>query len=219
MTGKGRPLSRKNANAAGGRKPRGCARRPRNRGARCCCGKARSAAGRGGREHPGDCFEGLPEPRGPHGLRYPLPAVLTLVVLAMLHGKTKLVTITAWIAHADQETLELAGCRHRGRDGRLAAPSPKTVTRCLGLTGAKALAGAVNRYLAAGIPAEPPAYPAAGPPLQPQVACDGKMIRGALRGDGTPLFLLSAVLPVRPVNAPARAVVIADREIPAKTKC
>jgi predicted transposase YbfD/YdcC len=163
-----------------------------------------------------DCFEGLPEPRGPHGLRYPLPAMLTLVVLAMLHGKTKLVTITAWIAHADQETLELAGCRHRGRDGRLAAPSPKTVTRCLGLTGAKALAGAVNRYLAAGIPAEPPAYPAAGPALQPQVACDGKMIRGALRGDGTPLFLLSAAA-VGPVNAPAGAVVIAGREIPAKT--
>lgn len=163
-----------------------------------------------------DCFEGLPEPRDPRGLRHPLPAVLTLVVLAMLHGKTKLVTITAWIAHAGQEALEQAGCRHRGRDGRLAAPSPKTVTRCLGLTGAKALAGAVSRYLAAGIPAGPPAYPAAGPALQPQVACDGKMIRGALRGDGTPLFLLSAAA-VGPVSAPGGAVVIADREIPAKT--
>jgi len=163
-----------------------------------------------------DCFEGLPEPRDPHGLRHPLPAVLTLVVLAMLHGKTKLVTITAWIAHADQERLELAGCRHRGRDGQLTAPSPKTVTRCLALAGAKALAGAVNRYLAAGIPAAPPAYPAAGPALQPQVACDGKMIRGALRGDGTPLFLLSAAA-AGPVNAPGGAVVIADREIPAKT--
>ena len=42
------------------------------------------------------------------------------------------------------------------------------------------------------------------------------MIRGALRGDGTPLFLLSAAA-VGPVNAPAGAVVIADREIPAKT--
>ena len=139
-----------------------------------------------------DCFEGLPEPRGPHGLRYPLPAVLTLVVLAMLHGKTKLVTITAWIAHADQETLELAGCRHRGRDGRLAAPSPKTVTRCLGLTGAKALAGAVNRYLAAGIPAEPPAYPAGRRPCSRRSSATGKKMRGALRGDGTPLILLSA---------------------------
>jgi predicted transposase YbfD/YdcC len=163
-----------------------------------------------------DCFEGLPEPRDPHGLRHPLPAVLTLVVLAMLHGKTRLVTVTAWIAHADQEALELAGCRHRARDGQLASPSPKTVTRCLGLTGAKTLAGAVNRYLAAGIAQQPPACPVPGPALRPQVACDGKMIRGALRGDGTPLFLLSAAA-VGPVSAPDGAVVIADREIPAKT--
>ena len=163
-----------------------------------------------------DCFEGLPEQRDPHGLRHLLPAVLTLVVLAMLHGKARLVTITAWIAHADQETLALAGCRHRGRDGRLAAPSPKTVTRCLGLTGSKALASAVNRYLAAGIAQQPPAYPACGPVLQPQVACDGKAVRGAPREDGTPLFILSAAA-VGPVNAPGGAVVIADREIPAKT--
>ena len=163
-----------------------------------------------------DCFEGLPEPRDPRGLRHPLPAVLALVVLAMLHGKTRLVAITAWIAHAGQEILELAGCRHRGRDGQLAAPSPKTVARCLGLAGARALADAVNRYLAAGIAAGAPAYPVAGPALQPQVACDGKMIRGALRGDGTPLFLLSAAA-AGTVSAPAGAVMIADREIPSKT--
>lgn len=163
-----------------------------------------------------DCFEGLPEPRDPRGLRHPLPAVLTLVVTAMLHGKTTLVAVTAWIAHAGQDVLELAGCRHRDRDGRLAAPSPKTVTRCLGLAGAEALAGAVNAYLAAGVPAEAPAFPVNGPALQPQVACDGKMVRGALRGDGTPLFILSAAA-VGPRSAPHGAVVLADREIPAKT--
>jgi predicted transposase YbfD/YdcC len=163
-----------------------------------------------------DCFEGLEEPRDPHGLRHPLPAVLTLTVMAMLHGKTRLAAVTAWIAHADQETLELAVCRHRGPGGLLAAPSPRTVTRCLGLAGAEALAKAVNAYLAAAVPQEPPAYPASGPVLQPQVACDGKMIRGALRGDGTPLFILSAAA-VGPVSAPDGAVVIADREIPAKT--
>jgi predicted transposase YbfD/YdcC len=163
-----------------------------------------------------DCFEGLPEPRDPRGLRHPLPAVMALVVTAMLHGKAKLAEITAWIRHAGQEDLALAGCRHRGKDGLLAAPSPKTVTRLLGLAGAKALAGAVSRYLAAGIPARPPAYPVPGPALQPQVACDGKMARGALRADGTCLFLLSAAA-AGPVSAPAGAVVIADREIPSKT--
>jgi predicted transposase YbfD/YdcC len=155
-----------------------------------------------------DCFEGLPEPRDPRGLRHPLPAVMTLVVTAMLHGKTKLNAITAWIRHADQDTLARAGARHRGKDGLLAAPSPKTVTRCLGLAGAQALSDEVSRYLAAAVPAEPPAYPAGGPVLQPHLACDGKEARGALRPDGTRLFLLSAA---------AGGVVIADREIPAKT--
>ena len=163
-----------------------------------------------------DCFEGLPESRDPRGLRHPLPAVLTLVVLAMLHGKTRLAAITAWIRHAGQDALELAGCRHRRRDGRLAAPPPGTVIRCLGLAGAKALAEVVSRYLAAGIPVAPPAYPVSGPALQPQVACDGKMARGALRADGTCLFLLSAAA-AGPVSAPGGAVVIAGREIPAKT--
>jgi predicted transposase YbfD/YdcC len=155
-----------------------------------------------------DCFEEMPEPRGPRGLRHPLPAVLALVVMAMLHGKTKLNAITAWIAHADQDALALAGARHRGKDGLLAAPSPKTVTRLLGLAGAQPLSDAVSRYLAAAVPAAPPAYPADGPSLQPHLACDGKEVRGALRGDGTRLFLLSAAV---------GGVVIADREIPAKT--
>jgi predicted transposase YbfD/YdcC len=176
--------------------------------------KARALRAAGGSIR--DCFECLAEPRDPRGLRHPLPAVLSLVVMAMLHGKTRLAAVTAWIAHADRETLELAGCRHRGPDGRPAAPSPKTVTRCLALAGAKALAAAVNAYLAAGVAQEPPAYPVSGPVLQRQVACDGKMSRGALRKDGTPLFLLSAAA-VGPLNAPGGAVVLADREIPAKT--
>jgi hypothetical protein len=95
-------------------------------------------------------------------------------------------------------------------------PSPGTVARLLGLAGARALAGAVNAYLAAGIAAAPPAYPVSGPVLQPQVACDGKAVRGALRGDGTPLFILSAAA-VGELNAAAGAVVIAGREIPSKT--
>jgi predicted transposase YbfD/YdcC len=155
-----------------------------------------------------DCFEGMEEPRDRRGLRHPLPAVMALVVLAMLHGKTRLAAITCWIAHADQGTLAAAGARHRGKDGLLAAPSPRTVTRLLGLAGAQALSDAVSRYLAAAVPAGPPAYPVDGPALQPHLACDGKQVRGALRGDGTCLFLLSAA---------TGGVVVADREIPAKT--
>ena len=154
-----------------------------------------------------DCFGGVPEPRDPRGLRHPLPVILALAVMAMLRGKTKLNAITAWIRSADQDMLALAGARP-GKDGLLQAPSPKTVTRVLGLAGARALSDAVSRYLAAGVPAEPPAYPVSGPVLQPHLACDGKECRGALRPDGTRLFLLSAA---------ADGIVIADREIPSKT--
>lgn len=153
------------------------------------------------------CFACLPDPRDPRGRRHSLPCVMALVVMAMLHGKTKLADITAWIASAGQEDLAAAGARP-GRDGRLAAPSPKTVTRLLGMIGAQALSDAVSRYLAVAEVSAPPAYPVARPVLQPQLACDGKEARGALRPDGTKLFLLSAA---------AGGIVLADREIPAKT--
>ena len=44
-------------------------------------------------------------------MRHPLAAVLTLVVLAMLRGKTRLNAITAWIRNAGQDMLALAGAR------------------------------------------------------------------------------------------------------------
>ena len=48
----------------------------------------------------------------------------------------------------------------------------------------------------------------AGPVPRPSLACDGKEVRGAVRGDGTSLFLLSAA---------SGGIVLAEREIPAKT--
>ena len=154
-----------------------------------------------------DCFAAVPDPRGRRGRRHSLPSVLTLVLMAVLRGRTTLAGITAWSAHAGQDLLAAAGAR-AGADGRRQAPCGKTVTRLLGLIGAQALADAVACYLAAGQVPEPPAYPLAGPALQPHLACDGKEVRGAVRPDGTSLFLLSAA---------AGGIVLAEREIPAKT--
>ncbi len=154
-----------------------------------------------------DCFAAVPDPRGRRGRRHSLPSVLTLVLMAVLRGRTTLAGITAWIAHAGQDLLAAAGAR-TGADGRRQAPCGKTVTRLPGLIGAQALADAVACYLAAAQVPESPAYPLAGPVLQPHLACDGKEVRGAVRPDGTSLFLLSAA---------AGGSVIAEREIPAKT--
>ena len=154
-----------------------------------------------------DCFAAVPDPRNRRGRRHSLPCVLTLVVTAMLHGKTKLSDITAWIAHAGQDILAAAGAR-TGGNGRRQAPCGKTVTRLLGLIGAQALADAAAGYLSAALPAEPAAFPVKGPALRPSLACDGKEARGAIRADGTSLFLLSAA---------AGGIVLAEREIAAKT--
>src|ERR1019366_4570780 len=70
-----------------------------------------------------DCFAAVPDPRKRRGRRHSLPCVLTLVVMAMLHGKTKLADILAWTGHADQEMLAAAGAR-AGKDGRRQAPCP-----------------------------------------------------------------------------------------------
>ena len=156
-----------------------------------------------------DCFEGMPGPRDPRGLRHPLPAILALVVVAMLHGKTKLCGITAWVAHAGQRDLELAGARHRGKDGLLTAPSPKTVIRVLGLVGPQPVSDAAGSYLAAAVPAAQPAeQQEREPAVRPHLQCDGKEVRGARRADGTSMFILSAA---------TGGIVVADREIPAKT--
>ena len=154
-----------------------------------------------------DCLARVADPRKRRGRRHSLPCILTLTVTAMLHGKTKLADITAWITHAGQDILAAAGAR-TGRDGRRLAPSPKTVTRVLGMLGAQALADAVAACLSAAVPAEPVTFPVAGPVLQPSLNCDGKQVRGAVRPDGTSPFLLSAA---------AGGIVIAEREIGVKT--
>lgn len=120
-----------------------------------------------------DCFAAVPDPRKRRGRRHCLPCVLTLVVTAMLHGKTKLADITTWIAHAGQDILAAAGAR-TGGNGRRQAPCGKTVTRLLGLVGRagpRGRGGGLSRGGTAGaagcLPGER-AGPAAGPALRRQ---------------------------------------------------
>ena len=158
-----------------------------------------------------DCFAVLPDPRARRGRRHSLPCVLALTVTAMLHGKTRLADITAWIGHAGQDHLAALGAR-TGPDGRRTPPCGKTVTRILALVSPRALSRAVAAWLAAAERPGPATFPLAAPAPLPHVACDGKEVRGAVRPDGTSLFLLSAA-----TAGTGRPVVLADREIEAKT--
>ena len=177
-------------------------------------------------------FAAVPDPRDPRGVRHSLASVLALVTMAMLCRNQTLAAIACWIAAADQDLLAAAGARVLP-DGTRAAPCARTVSRILGLADPDAVDDAVCRYLAGGERArqaaghhhdqdhkqETLAGTAAaeeeeeeeeeGPALLPQVACDGKYVRGARRPDGTTLILLSAATP--------GGTVLAQREIPAKT--
>jgi len=171
-------------------------------------------------------FAGIPDPRDPRGVRHSLPCILALVLMAMLRGHTSLAAITGWIPHAGQDLLAAAGARVLP-DGARAAPCGRTVTRVLGQVDPDAADGAVCRHLADGERALQAAERAREqqeqqekeeaaaeeeeeePALMPQVACDGKYLRGARRPDGTALILLSAATP--------GGVTLAQREIPAKT--
>jgi predicted transposase YbfD/YdcC len=156
-----------------------------------------------------ECFRAVADPRDPRGVRYALASVLALVTAAMLADCETLAGIIAWISHAPREELEALGCQ--------AAPCGRTVTRILALVSPQALSRAVGTWLAKAESKGPAAFPVAGPVLLPQVSCDGKEVRGARRPDGTNLFLLSAALTGTAGRAAAGAIVLADREIPAKT--
>jgi predicted transposase YbfD/YdcC len=156
-----------------------------------------------------ECFRAVADRRDPRGVRYALASVLALVTAAMLAGCETLADIIAWISHAPREELEAPGCR--------AAPCGPTVTRILAMVSPVALSRAVGAWLARAGKRGPVTFPVAGPALLPQVACDGKEVRGALRPDGSNLFPLSAALAGAACRAAAGAIVPADREIPAKT--
>jgi predicted transposase YbfD/YdcC len=170
----------------------------------------------------GRVFAGVPDPRDPRGVRHSLSSVLALVLMAVLRGHASLAAVTAWIGRADQELLAAAGARALP-DGTRVPPCGRTVTRVLGQAGPDAADDCVSRYLADG----ERALQAAGRDdeqqeqqqaeeeeeeelaVMPQVASDGKYLRGARRDDGTTRILLSAVTP--------GGVTLAQREIPAKT--
>jgi predicted transposase YbfD/YdcC len=155
-----------------------------------------------------ECFRAVADPRDPRGVRYALASVLALVTAAMLADCETLAGIMAWISHAPREELEALGCR--------AAPCGRTVARILALVSPVALSRAVGTWLAKAEEKGPVTFPVAGPVLLPQVSCDGKEVRGARRPDGTNLFLLSAALTGTAGRAASGAIVLADREIPAK---
>jgi predicted transposase YbfD/YdcC len=171
----------------------------------------------------------VPDPRSRLGRWHPLVFVLALAVCAFTAaGHDSPEAIAQWAAGCSQATLAALGGRRDPWTGRIRPPSVRTFSRVFGRIDAGAFNAAVYGYLAALPAGSPDAFPGVtrhereqrraaraaarpGPPdLLPQAAGDGKTVRGAVRGDGSQVHLLS-------VFDVTTGTVRAQREVDAKT--
>ena len=56
-----------------------------------------------------DAVSVIPDPRNPHGVRYPLAAILTVAVCAVLAGATSFAAIADWLYDLDEADQPAVG--------------------------------------------------------------------------------------------------------------
>lgn len=121
----------------------------------------------------------VPDPRSRHGQRHPLSAILGLVTLAMLMGRTSLAGIARF---GRQHGPALAAALGFTRDK---TPSLSTLSRTLAALDATAVEAVLARWVAARLdPAD------AG-----HLSLDGKTLRGSRDGDVPGVHLVAAFAP------------------------
>jgi DDE family transposase len=124
----------------------------------------------------------VPDPRDPRGIRYPLSAVLTVAVCAVIAGASSFAAVTDWLHDLDEHARTRLGFG----DG---VPAGTTVWRLLIRLDPTVLATALAGWLhtRASRPGPPPRR------YRRVIAVDGKTLRGARLGDGRQVHLLSAL--------------------------
>jgi predicted transposase YbfD/YdcC len=121
----------------------------------------------------------VPDPRNPKGIRHPLPAILSLVVLAMLTG-AKSYTAVAQFGRDKGFALAIALGFRRGK-----TPAKSTLSvlfRALDIT---AFEAALSRWVASRLPED----------ADKHVALDGKTARGSKDGEVPGQHLVAAYMP------------------------
>jgi predicted transposase YbfD/YdcC len=149
-------------------------------------------------------FALVPDPRDRRGRVHPLPVVLALAACATAAGHGRPTEIGEWCQDATQDLLAAIGARYDALSGRYLAPGKDTVTRVLARIDPDILDCTLCEFqagLASG--------PVPGPGRE-QIALDGKVLRGS-RGNGYPAVMLISAY------APGTGVILAQREIPAKS--
>lgn len=141
-----------------------------------------------------DALATLPDPRSRHGIRHPLPAVMGLVVLAMLQGRTSLISIARFGRQHGAPLAWALGFR-RGK-----TPAVSTLSRTLRRFDADQLEAVLARWVKSRL----------GPDAYEQITLDGKTLRGSRDGEVPGQHLVAAY-------APAARAVLAQIRVDAKT--
>jgi hypothetical protein len=141
-----------------------------------------------------DALATLPDPRSHHGRVHPLPAILGLVALALLMGRTSLKSIARFGRQYGTPLAQALGFR-RGK-----TPAVSTLSRTLRRFDAAQLEAVLTRWIQGRI--DPKAFE--------QISIDGKTLRGSRDGDVPGQHLVAAY-------APAVQAVLAQIRVDAKT--
>ena len=120
----------------------------------------------------------LPDPRSPHGRFHPLPALLALVVLGLLMGRTSLAGIARLGRLFGAPLAQALGFR-RGQ-----TPAQSTLSEVLRLLDAQALEALLARWVRSRLP-----------PGVTALSLDGKALRGSRDGAVPGQHLVSAYAP------------------------
>jgi hypothetical protein len=119
----------------------------------------------------GEAFAALPDPRKAKGVRYPLGALLSLIVVALLCGEENPERVSRFAA-CQPQLLPLLGFRpplqgrHAHRRGKITAPSNDTIARALAMVEGTNLNLYLGEWLARLLA------------HRQMVAVDGKSLRG-----------------------------------------
>ncbi|MFM9442581.1 ISAs1 family transposase [Streptomyces acidiscabies] len=148
----------------------------------------------------------VPDPRGVHGRRYRLPALVAAAAASVLAGARSLTAITEWTGDVPAWACRVPGFPTDPLSGTVSVPHPHTLRRLLVQLDGDALDRAIGAFLTAR------ATPA-GPGLR-ATAVDGKALRGSRTNATRHVTLLAAMDHTGHVLA-QRQVTDKSNEIPA----
>jgi predicted transposase YbfD/YdcC len=173
----------------------------------------------------------VPDPRDRRGRRFSLATLLAVGVCALTSaGHNSLVAIAEWGHRCDQELLARLGCPFDPFAGRFRPPGERTLRDAYARVDEGALTKAGFSRLA-GLTRTDPGQadlgqapereqrragraPRAQPPKRQAFAVDGKCLRGAVREDGSRVFVMSAVRHDDTLTAALRTIGAKTNEIP-----